>query len=288
MLKWPINTHVLLTKGSSRVEETEGKKVAETKTKKGSDGDRYDIEVLFESALKTCGIFQLAPIQPIIVNNIFNGGLLYDAHLEGLNANKGWLVRQPCARVDDLPKKSIPGVLPIFNQLAFKFSVSVSPDDATSCLFKSFLIGALNLDETRLQVTTTNKNLEDTSVGKVLLHLSIQLKIVSHEVALKYGTGSGYFCPYEEYAQLYPDACGVSYSIEYLMPDGNYIEIGEILCPNSLPAAGSFGLERLLMAKTEKYMMWTDTLPTFRRFVEEESNKAGVPLSQGYFSIVNA
>lgn len=143
------------------------------------------MEALFESALKTCGIFHLAPMQPIIGNNTFNGGLLYDAHLEGLNASTGWLVRQPCARVDDIPKKNIPGVLPFFHQLALKFSVSVSPDDATSCLFKSFLIGALNLDEARLQVTTTDKNLENTSVGKVLSNLNIQVKTVSHEVALK-------------------------------------------------------------------------------------------------------
>jgi len=73
------------------------------------------------------------------------------------------------------------------------------------------------------------------------------------------------------------------------MPDGNYIEIGDIfIVTNLLPTAGAFGLERLLMAKTEKYMSWMDTLHTFRKFVQEESNKVGVPLPPGYHLIVNA
>ena len=219
---------------------------------------------------------------PLVTGHPFNGGLQYDDELNGSVA--GRFVIQPAARVEDFRHKDTAGVLPLFHIINFDQSPAsngVVPLDQTF----DFLIRDLGLEPGRMRFTGTERALPLLPLLARHGVAESQLRLVDWDQARALGTGSGYFEP-----KGHPRSPSFNtLSLEYLLPDGSELEIGELTLTDDRAAAvrsAGFGLERLSMARGARPISWQQTLPGFRRAVELDARQQGLPLPEGYYEIL--
>ncbi len=226
--------------------------------------------------------YRLTAPLPLVTEDAFNGGLQFDDEIQGSLA--GRFVIQPAARVEDIKQKDRIGVLPLFHIINFdqsKDPKGLLPLDQTF----NFLIRHLGLEPNRMRFTGTEKAL--FLVPFLAKHglVESQLRLVDWDKARALGTGSGYFEP-----KGHPRTPSFNtLSLEYLLADGSELEIGEITLTDDRAAAvrnAGFGLERLSFARGDRLISWNETLPAFRRAVELDARRQGLPLPDGYYEIL--
>lgn len=219
---------------------------------------------------------------PLVTGHPFNGGLQYDDQIDGSNA--GLFVIQPAARVDDLMQKDRVGVLPLFHIINIDQTdeaMGIAPLEQTF----DFLIRRLGLDPGRMRLTGTEKALPLLPLLARHGVVESQLRLVDLDTARSSGTGSGYYEP-----KGHPRSPSFStVSLEYLLPDGAEIEIGELTltdAPSAVVRSVGFGLERLSFARGDRLIQWQEALPRFRSAVELDAREQGVPLPVGYYEML--
>ena len=221
--------------------------------------------------------------KPLLTGVDHNGGLTYDEDGFGRGSARSLYVIQPCARVEDAQAHRKPGTLPFFTIIALYPAEAVTAQRRTSDLLE-FLTAVAGLDSKRLRVTTTE-------LAKPLFADFERYGISSEQIRLRpvaeaqaEGAGSGWFEP-----KGHPNAPAfASYSVEFVMEDGNEIEIAESAVEFAPPHNGvvAVGLERLAMARNEQLMNWDDGAKAFKETVEAEAQRTGKPLPGGYFNIL--
>ncbi|MEI7601811.1 MAG: hypothetical protein WCJ41_21160 [Aestuariivirga sp.] len=241
-----------------------------------------DSTALAERYFKSKGYAAEAP-KPLITGADYNGGLTYDEDGFGNGSTRSLYVIQPCARVEDAEVQRKPGTLPFFTMFALYPAEVVTAQRRTSDLLE-FLTSVAGLDPKRLRVTTTElaKPLFADFERYGISGEQIRLRPVAEAQAD--GAGSGWFEP-----EGHPNAPAfASYSVEFVMEDGNEIEIAESAVEFAPPHNGvvAVGLERLAMARNDKLMSWDDAAKSFRQAAEAEAQHSGKPLPGGYFNIL--
>jgi len=205
--------------------------------------------------------------KPLLTGVDHNGGLTYDEDGFGKGSTRSLYVIQPCARVEYSQAKRKPGTLPFFTIFALYPAEAVTAQRRTSDLLE-FLTAVAGLDSKRLRVTTTElaKPLFADFERYGISGEQIRLRPVAEAQAE--GAGSGWFEP-----KGHPNAAAfASYSVEFVMEDGNEIEIAESAVEFAPPHNGvvAVGLERLAMARNGQLMNWDDGAKAFRQAAEAE------------------
>ena len=217
----------------------------------------------------------------MLTGHPFNGGLRYDDIAATLG--DGQYIKQQCARVDDVDKKGTPGTLPLFTIIGLNTSTPALARTASN-LFLEYLTKVVKLDPARLRVTTTNNSAKFFPLLAKWGITAKQIRIRPWEEASTAGSGSGYFSP-----KGHPDAVrALSYSLEYVMPNGSEIEIAEITHDPAGPSgrsSGGLGVERVEMARTGQPIAWADQLALFNRLANAESSNNNVMLPPGVAAI---
>ena len=220
--------------------------------------------------------YQPVAALPLVTGHPFNGGLQYDDSevLKPLH-----YVVQPASRIDDVTQSSRPGVLPLFHIIA---SANARDEVGDSFdLILDYLVNVVGLDRKRLRLTGTEKA---RPLFPMLARYGIkesQIRLVDWQEARRKGEGSGYFEP-----KGHPRSPSFdTVSIEYILTDGNELEIAEIgiIAP---PHGFGVGVERLTIARQNKLIHWKDVLPAFRRAVEQDARRQGLALPSGYYEIL--
>ena len=214
---------------------------------------------------------------PLVTGHDFNGGLEFDDDLSIIGVKKFCI--QPASRVEDVSEKSKPGTLPLFHIFSLGLPGGSQPNQNIDLALK-LLVSRIGLAPDRLKVTAT---------AKVLAHLPLlrkygiqqsQIRFVDLNEARIAGKGSGYFEP-----KGHPRSPSLeTYSIEYVLPDGQEIEIAEI----GLNTDWGFGIgvERLTMARHDQVLSWDQSLKNFRTAVQSSAELQNLPLPNGYFKIL--
>lgn len=242
------------------------------------------------------GYLKTAPAS-LITGLDYNGGLNYDDSVQHYEPDLAQFVVQPCSRIEDITNQNKLGTLPIFNILAFSWTLDVDFTHATKLLF-DYLIDHVRLDPSRLRVTTTIKAEQLFPVFESYGVLLPQIRLRSLKEAMDVGDGSGYFAP-----NGHPNSPAFpTYSVEYALSskktkhskksddfDMTAIEIelaemGVTINPGFY--AGGFGLERLTMARNDQAMHWGDYLPVFKHTVLADAQHEHNPLPSGYYEIL--
>ena len=220
--------------------------------------------------------YQSVAALPLVTGHPFNGGLQYDED-SGIPKPLHYVV-QPASRIDDVSHRSKPGALPLFHVIAC--SKDREEAGASLDLTLAYLINVVGLDRQKLRLTSTEKA---RLLFPVLARYGVkesQIRFVDWQEARQKGEGSGYFEP-----KGHPRSPSFdTVSIEYIFPDGSELEIAEI----SILAWQGFGVgvERVTMARQNKVMRWDDSLPGFRRAVEQDARRQGLALPAGYYEIL--
>lgn len=235
-------------------------------------------EAGFDAFLRGRG-YTAAAAAPLITGLAFNGGLRYDDDVRALSERT--YLRQQVARTEDVAKKATPGTLPLFSIIGLDTSTPALANTATDLVLE-YLTKVVALDPTRLRVTTTDHSSAFFPRLAQWGILAPQIRLRPWDVAVKDGSGSGYFAP-----AGHPDAPKVaSYSIEYVMPDGSELEIAEVTHSDGAGrSSGGIGAERVEMARTGKTTLWADRLAELRRVVQDEAKRTGVALPPGLAAI---
>lgn len=235
-------------------------------------------EAGFDAFLRGRG-YTAAAAAPLITGLAFNGGLRYDDDVRALSERT--YLRQQVARTEDVAKKATPGTLPLFSIIGLDTSTPALANTATDLVLE-YLTKVVALDPTRLRVTTTDRSSAFFPRLAQWGILAPQIRLRPWEVAVKDGSGSGYFAP-----AGHPDAPKVaSYSVEYVMPDGSELEIAEVTHSDGTGrSSGGIGVERVEMARTGKTPQWADRLAELRRVVQDEAKRTGVALPPGLAAI---
>ena len=218
------------------------------------------------------------PVQPLpLVTGIeFNGGLVFDDDTSQMGSNEYCI--QASARVDDIDEKNKPGTLPLFHIIALSSARGIRPNQSIDLSLR-FIVDQLGLVPSRLRVTGTKNLLAHLPLLKKYGLQESQIRFVDFNDARAAGKGSGYFEP-----KGHPRSPSFeTYSIEYVMPNGQEIEIAEI----GLDGTGlGLGIERLTMARHNQLLNWTQGLKSFRDAVQASAKRQSLPLPKGYYEIL--
>lgn len=218
--------------------------------------------------------------RPLVSAVEFNGGLNYSVIDLEEDPTKSLYVIQRCARIEDAQAQRKPGTLPVFTMLSLYPADTDTVQRRNSDLLE-FLTATASLDPKRLRVTTTE--LAKPLFAEFERHgiSAAQIRLRPLAEAKAEGGGSGWFAP-----KGHPNAPAfATYSVEFVKPDGSEIEIAEAAVEFAPPHNGgsAIGLERLAMARNDRFMGWNDVIPTFKQAVEADSLQSGNPLPAGYF-----
>jgi len=218
---------------------------------------------------------------PLISGHSFNGGLNFDDHLA--EHGEAQYVVQPCSRVEDVRKKDVPGTLPLFTIFGFDFAERTPKAERLKHVV-GFLTGPAGLDPGRLRATTTKLA---EHLFPTLAELGIdagRIRLQPIEKAKREGAGSGYFAPVGHPHQ----PAYASLSIECVMADGSELEVAEISAEPDGPHSvrGAIGLDRVVMARSDRPITWSERLPVFKDAVEQDARRRGVPLPVGYYEML--
>ena len=220
--------------------------------------------------------YQSVAALPLVTGHPFNGGLQCDD--TELPTPLHYVV-QPASRIGDVSHSSRLGVLPLFHIIGCanaRDAVGASLD-----LGLDYLVNVVGLDRQRLRLTGTEKA---RPLFPVMARYGVnesQMRLFDWQEARHKGEGSGYFEP-----KGHPRSPSLdSVSIDYILPDGSELEIAEIGI--NVPQEGfSVGVERLTMARRNKLIHWEESLPGFRRAVEQDARRQGRALPAGYYEIL--
>ena len=206
-----------------------------------------------------------------------NGGLRYDEEIEAVTGPQ--FVFQGAARIDDIPKKGLPNVLPYFTIMSADTNSLVSKGDMID-LFLNFLIHTAGLSPRRLSVTSTELVIPYLGQLAAFGIAGSQVTIRNLDAAMVAGQGSGWLRnPVTGFSQP-------SLSLEYRR--GNQVqEIGEICLreasqSDSFTEGGGLGLERLIWAQTGRMPGWNERLADLLADLRSEAHVTGQPLPVGF------
>ena len=220
--------------------------------------------------------YQSVAALPLVTGHPFNGGLQYD---DSEIPKPLHYVVQPASRIEDVSHRSKPGALPLFHVIGGSKARKEIGEPLD--LMLAYLINVVGLDRQRLRLTGTEKA---KPLFPILAHYGVeesQFRLVDWQEARLKGEGSGYFEPKEHPRSPSFDTV----SIEYILPDSSELEIAEVAF--LAPLTGfSVGVERVTMARQNKLMRWDDSLPGFRRAVEQDARRQGRALPAGYYDIL--
>lgn len=226
------------------------------------------------------GYEQVKPVS-LVTGHQFNGGLAYDESLKP--SPRAVFVVQPCARVEDVRKRDVPGTLPLFEMLGFAPPSGTAAPHRTA-LIVGFLTRRAGLDAGRLRITTTE-------LARPLLPelakfgvREAQVRMRPLDEARREGAGSGWFAPPgHPLGHAY-----ATFSVEYVLSNGLELEIAELGVDSSaaLNGGGGIGLDRVTMARNDRAASWKQSLPQFKQAVEEAAKHAHKPLPSGYYAIL--
>lgn len=221
--------------------------------------------------------YKLVQSGPLVTGYEFNGGLEFDDNLSMIGVNEFCI--QPASRVEDVSEKSRPGTLPLFHILSLG-SPGGSRSSPSIDLVLNLLLSRIGLAHDRLKITGTDNVLADLPWLKRYGIQQSQIRFVDLNEARIAGKGSGYFEP-----KGHPRSPSLeTYSIEYVLPDGQEIEIAEI----GLNTDWGFGIgvERLTMARHDQALTWDQALRSFRTSVQSSADRQNLPLPEGYYKIL--
>ena len=111
-----------------------------------------------------------------------------------------------------------------------------------------------------------------------------RIRLQPIEKAKREGAGSGYFAPVGHPHQ----PAYASLSIECVMADGSELEVAEISAEPDGPHSvrGAIGLDRVVMARSDRPITWSERLPVFKDAVEQDARRRSVPLPVGYYEML--
>jgi len=232
------------------------------------------------------GFTELPPLS-MITGDAFNGGIRFDE--TDTDSSSAPTIRvQPAARVDDIANRSLPGVLASFNIIGLR---DPDPEDGTLLSrVMDFLTNARQLDPARMLFVSTE--LLRPHVGRVDGVSADRLIERPMDEAKTAGDGSGFFAPDGHPLQPAFPTTSIHYPLPGIEPDPSptypaegYIEIAEIGLPSPDGAGDTgagIGLERLAMAEGEEVPDFDKTLLNLLRIIEDEAERTGKPLPDGY------
>ncbi len=232
------------------------------------------------------GFTELPPLS-MITGEAFNGGLRFD-ETDSDSPSEPTIRLQPAARVEDIANRSEPGVLALFNIIGLR---DPDPEDGTLLSrVMDFLTNVRDLDPGRMLFVSTE--LLRPHVGRVDGVSGDQVIERPMDEAKAAGDGSGFFAPAGHPLQpAYPTA-SIHYPLPGIEPDPSptyppegYIEIAEVGLPSPDGAGDTgagIGLERLAMAEGEDVPDFEKTLLNLLRVIEDEAERIGKPLPDGY------
>ncbi|WP_186540293.1 hypothetical protein [Synechococcus sp. BIOS-E4-1] len=221
--------------------------------------------------------YKLVQAGPLVTGYDFNGGLEFDDNLSLIGVNEFCI--QPASRVEDVSEKSRPGTLPLFHIISLGSLDSSKPNQSVDLALK-LLVGRIGLAPDRLKITGTEHVLDHLPLLQKYGIQQSQIRFVDLNEARMAGKGSGYFEP-----KGHPRSPSLqTYSIEYVLPDGQEIEIAEI----GLNTDWGFGIgvERLTMARHDQALTWDQALKSFRTSVQSSADRQNLPLPAGYYKIL--
>ena len=221
--------------------------------------------------------YKLVQAGPLVTGYDFNGGLEYDDNLLLIGVNEFCI--QPASRVEDVIEKSRPGTLPLFHIISLGSLDGSKPDQSVDLALK-LLVSRIGLVPDRLKITGTETVLDHLPLLQKYGIQQSQIRFVDLNQARMAGTGSGYFEP-----KGHPRSPSLqTYSIEYVLPDGQDSEIAEI----GLNTDWGFGIgvERLTMARHDRALTWDQALRSFRTSVQSSADRQNLPLPAGYYKIL--
>ena len=221
------------------------------------------------------GYSSIKPL-PLVTGVDFNGGLQFDDDSSRIGP-KNYVV-QASARVDDVNEKNKPGTLPLFHMIALRPAGGIEPNHSIDLSLK-FLVDQLKLAPSRLRVTGTTHLLAHFPLLQKYGIQKSQIRFVDFKEARIAGQGSGYFEP-----KGHPRSPSLeTYSIEYVLPGGQELELAEI----GLDGIGlGLGIERLTMARHNQLLIWKQGLISFKDAVQASAQRQDLPLPRGYFEIL--
>lgn len=211
------------------------------------------------------------------VYTVTNGNLRYDDEIETVPGSL--FVFQGAARIDDIPRKGLPNVLPFFT-IGVAASNELSRKGSMIDILFDFLVQTAGLSSKNLSVTTTQLAAPYLDQFRAFGITPDRIRLRKLEAAKAAAQGSGWLLnPVTGFG-------GPSVSIEYRR--GNMIqEIGEITLRESIWAestteGGGFGIERLAWAQTGHRLDWNHQVRELLSTLRAESAATGVPLPIGY------
>jgi hypothetical protein len=214
---------------------------------------------------------------PLVTGHDFNGGLEFDDDLSTIGVKE--FCMQPASRVGDVGQKSRPGTLPIFHIFSL-IPPGGGQSNQTIDFALKLLVGRMGLAPDRLKITGTDGVLAHLPVLQKYGIQQSQIRFVDLYAARIAGTGSGYFEP-----KGHPRSPSFeTYSIEYVLPNGQEIEIGEIGLDASWGVG--IGVERLTMARHDQALTWEQALKNFQTSVQSSADRQNLPLPRGYYEIL--
>jgi hypothetical protein len=230
------------------------------------------------------GFTELPPLG-LITGDTYNCGLRYDEWRAG-NPPGRWVCIQPAARLEDIADKHRTGVLACFTMIGLRLSDADEP----GALFKmvmDFLITRRKLDLTKLLFVSTEHfrpHLAGLEGARFFQRAT--------DEAVAAGDGSGFFAPdgnpsgvASASVGIYHVAPGAAPGEVLSYPPQGYVEIAEVMIPAPIGTAepgGGIGIERLAMAEGAPIAAFEETKIDLLRLIEDEAQRTGQPLPQGY------
>ena len=238
--------------------------------------------------------YELLPPHSLITEESFNGGIRYD-ELPPPTVSGRTIRLQGCARLEDIPRRGEPGVLPKFHILAYRNTQPAYPGEVLHQVLDCLVNGS-GLNPHRLIFVSTDRfdpyrlYLDDFDIGP---H---QVVIRPWEEAVAAGDGSGYFRPPEHphatgmaTVSLHYPLPGTPLESEHFYPLVGYLELGEVSLPADAggPIEGGLGVERIAIAGDNVVDTYEEALVVLVNELEAEAAERGIPLPAGYQQFKN-
>ncbi len=220
----------------------------------------------------------------IVTDVPMNGGLRHDSDLDLLAP--GQFVIQPCARVEDVPERNRPDVLPMFHECAVLLADDRDVDAALRQMM-GILVDVFGLAPAQLGFVSV-------PAAEILRPTLSDMNYVFDDVVFVRDRGeafaardsSGFFFPDPNrpdhyttvgiYARLSETAAP---RITSYPPSSGWTEIGELVIDGGVAPILSIGTERLTLAATGAFPTWQDRLPALFEMVE--AARTGLPRPEG-------
>ncbi len=230
--------------------------------------------------------YQSVPPLDLITGDVFNGGLRFD-ETDSVSTDGPSIRLQKAARIDDIPERDRPGVLAAFDIVGLSH-----PDPEEGTILPAvlrFLIDERGLDPAKMLFVSTGEfrpyldRIDGVSADRFLER--------SIEETRAMGDGSGYFAPDGHphapavaTVGLYYPVPGSSPAGEPIYPPPDYIEVADIgIAPEASGGIGAgLGAARIAMAAGEEIPDFGETRLNLLRLLEDEAERTGKPLPDGY------